>query len=425
MIDIKELRSRPAELKELIERKNVRVDFERILGLDETRRELIGETEKLKAERNAASRDIARLQKEKQDASAAIAATRETGDRIKALDQELKALEEEQRQLLLAIPNAPHPEVPVGNDEEANVFVREWGEKAPAPEWLKDHLSWGEAEGFYDFPRGAKLSGSGFPLYTGPGAKLERALIQFMLDLQSGENGYTEVSTPFLVNSASMTGTGQLPKMAEDMYYCERDDLWLIPTAEVPITNIHAGEVLDAKKLPMKFCGYSPCFRREAGSYGRDVRGFLRTHQFNKVELVKLARPENSYEELEKLLNDAESVLQKLGLHYRVLTLCSGDTSFASAKTYDIEVWSPAEGKYLECSSCSNFEDFQARRANIRFKEGSGKPRFVHTLNGSGLATSRLIVALVEACQQEDGSLLLPEVLRPYLGTERLRGPAA
>ncbi|MCA9785880.1 MAG: serine--tRNA ligase [Candidatus Delongbacteria bacterium] len=420
MLDIKQIRSEPEELQRRINTKNVTVDFSEILGLDEKRRTLIVEVESLKAERNTASREIAAAQKRGENAEGAMAETRRIAERIRELDLQLKELEETQQNLLMVIPNAPHASVPVGHSDKENRVEREWGSKKTQNFQVLDHIRLGESLGLFDFPRGTKISGSGFPLYTGLGARLERAIINFMLDLQSREHGYTEVMPPFVVNSASMTGTGQLPKMHDDMYHCERDDLWLIPTAEVPITNIHAGEILDAADLPVRYCGYSPCFRREAGSYGRDVRGFLRTHQFNKVELVKLTRPEESWEELEKLTANAETVLRKLDLHYRVLTLCTGDTSFASAKTYDLEVWSPGEQRYLECSSCSNFEDFQARRANIRFKEAGGKPRFVHTLNGSGLATSRLIVALLETWQREDGGLEIPPPLRPFMGVDSI-----
>lgn len=420
MLDIKRIRTETEDLQRRINTKNAQVDFAPILELDEKRRTLIVETEALKAERNTASKEIAAVQKAGGNAESAMAETRRIAERIRELDLQLKDLEEAQQKLLLVIPNAPHESVPVGRNETENRIEREWGTKVHHAFPVMDHIRFGESLGLFDFPRGTKISGSGFPLYTGLGARLERAIINFMLDLQSREHGYTEVSTPFVVNSASMTGTGQLPKMHDDMYHCERDDLWLIPTAEVPITNIHADEILDAAELPKLFCGYSPCFRREAGSYGRDVRGFLRTHQFNKVELVKLTRPEESWEELEKLTANAEEVLKRLDLHYRVLTLCTGDTSFASAKTYDLEVWSPGEQRYLECSSCSNFEDFQARRANIRFKEGAGKPRFVHTLNGSGLATSRLIVALLERWQREDGGLVIPPPLRAFFGADSI-----
>jgi len=420
MLDIKRIRTEAEELQRRINTKNVRVDFSEILGLDEKRRALIGEVEALKADRNTASKEIAAVQKGGGNAEPAMAETRRIAERIRELDVQLKELEDTQQNLLLVIPNAPHESVPVGHSDKENRVEREWGTKVVHSFAVKDHISLGESLGLFDFPRGTKISGSGFPLYTGLGARLERAIINFMLDLQSREHGYLEVSTPFVVNTASMTGTGQLPKMHDDMYHCERDDLWLIPTAEVPITNIHAGEILEASELPKLFCGYSPCFRREAGSYGRDVRGFLRTHQFNKVELVKLTRPEESWDELEKLTANAEEVLKRLELHYRVLTLCTGDTSFASAKTYDLEVWSPGEQRYLECSSCSNFEDFQARRANIRFKDPGEKPRFVHTLNGSGLATSRLIVALLESWQREDGGLVIPPPLRAFFGADSI-----
>ncbi len=416
MIDIKRLRENPAALAALIETKNVKVDFEAILELDARRRELIAEADQLKATRNTVSREIAELQKAKQDAGERIASMKTVSDRIKAIDGEIKELDTRQNELLLAIPNAPHPSAPVGRNELDNVVERDWGQKPEFAFAVRDHLELGSLHDIIDFPRGSKIAGSGFPLYKGLGARLERALINFMLDLHTAEHGYREIFPPFLASAESMTATGQLPKMAEDMYYAEKDELYLIPTAEVPITNIHRDEILDADDLPVCYCGYSACFRREAGSYGRDVRGFLRTHQFNKVELVKFVHPDHGYEELAKLLDNAEEVLRRLGLHYRVLRLCTGDLSFASATTYDIEVWSPAEQKYLECSSCSSFEDFQARRGAMRYKEKGGKAQPCHTLNGSGLATSRLIVALLECYQQEDGSILLPKALHPYMG---------
>ncbi len=421
MLDIRRIREAADELRDSIRRKQVDPDLAGILGLDRRRRELIAEADELKAERNRASREIAALQKAGKDASGNIAAMKRVAARIKEIDQELKQLEAEQRELLLILPNPPHFSAPEGRGEADNVVLRSWGERPEFAFPVLDHIELGERLDILDFPRGAKIAGSGFPLYIGAGARLERALINFMLDFQTGERGYTEVFPPFLASRESMTATGQLPKMEDDMYFCPRDELYAIPTAEVPITNIHRDEILEAERLPLNYCGYSACFRREAGSYGREVRGFLRVHQFNKVELVKFVRPETSYDELERLLGDAEEILRRLGLHYRVVELCSGDLSFASAKTYDLEVWSPAEERYLECSSCSNFEDFQARRGGIRFKEKGGKARPLHTLNGSGLATSRLIVSLLESGQDEDGGIRLPEVLQPYMGgLERL-----
>ncbi len=343
-------------------------------------------------------------------------------DTIKEKDEIIRSLDSDIENILLFIPNIPHSSVKIGKDSSENTEVRSWGrdlhfgpETEEADFEIKDHVTLGKKLGILDFERAAKISGSGFPLYIGKGAILERGLIQFMLNYHIEKHGYTEVSTPFIVNRDSMRGTGQIPKLEEDMYHCEEDDLFLIPTAEVPITNIFRNEMLNVKDLPIKFCGYSPCFRREAGSYGKETKGFLRVHQFNKVEMVKFSLPENSYDELELLVNDAEDILKALEIPYRVLALCTGDLSFSAAKCYDIEVYSPAEKKWLEASSCSNFEDFQARRANIRFKrDPKSKPEFVHTLNGSGLATSRLMVALLENYQTSEGKIIVPKVLQPY-----------
>jgi len=416
MLDLRRIRENPEAVLTALRTKNPALALDEVLDLDARRLELLRESEALKASRNAQSKAIGDLQKAGQDASAAMAATRELGERIKALDTELKDVDERQSALLMRLPNTPHPDTPLGRDERDNVEVARWGTRPEFPFTPKDHLALGEALDILDFPRGAKIAGSGFPVYKGLGARLERALINFMLDLQTLEHGYREVFPPFLANRESMTATGQLPKMEEDMYHAGKDDLFAIPTAEVPITNLHRDEVLAGEDLPVRYAGYSACFRREAGSYGRDVRGFLRVHQFNKVELVAFTRPEDSDATLEALRGHSEEVLRRLGLHYRVLALCTGDLSFASARTYDLEVWSPAEGKFLECSSCSTFTDFQARRGNMRFKDKGGKPQFLHTLNGSGLATSRLIVALMETFQREDGGITVPEALRPYLG---------
>jgi seryl-tRNA synthetase len=416
MLDIRRIRENTQEVAAGLAAKRVQADLEAILAVDARRRELMQEAEGLKAKRNAVSKEIAELQRAKEDASERIASMRTVSDRIKQIDQDIKELDEQQHAMVMVLPNTPGPHAPAGQSEADNKVIGEWGEKPVYDFELKDHLTLAEEHDILDFSRGAKLSGSGFPVYKGLGARLERALINFMLDLQTGEHGYTEVFPPFLVNAESMTATGQLPKMAEDMYHMEKDGLYAIPTAEVPLTNLHRDEIIDAAKLPVKYAGYSACFRREAGSYGRDVRGFLRVHQFNKVELVQFVEPEKSYEELDKLRGHAEEVLRRLGLHYRILDLCTADLSFASARTYDLEVWAPAEGKYLECSSCSNFEDFQARRGNMRCRVKGEKPRFMHTLNGSGLATSRVIVALLESNQQPDGSIRIPDVLRPYMG---------
>ncbi|MDP2361480.1 MAG: serine--tRNA ligase [bacterium] len=416
MLDLRRIREKPEAVLAALRTKSPELDLDEILALDGRRLALLQESEKLKAVRNAESRAIAEVQRAGGDAASRIAAMREVGERIKAVDAELKEVDERQGWLLMRLPNTPHPETPVGRDERDNVVVAEWGEKPPFAFTPRNHLELGEALDILDFPRGAKIAGSGFPVYKGLGARLERALINFMLDLQTGEHGYTEVFPPFLANRESMTATGQLPKMEEDMYHCGKDELFAIPSAEVPITNLHRDEVLPGESLPLRYAGYSACFRREAGSYGKEVRGFLRVHQFNKVELVQFVRPEESDAALNALRGHAEEVLRRLGLHYRVLALCTGDLSFASARTYDLEVWSPAEGRYLECSSCSSFADFQARRGNMRYKDKGGKPQFLHTLNGSGLATSRLIVALLETWQTEDGGVTVPPALRPWMG---------
>lgn len=416
MLDLRRIREAPDEILRALRTKSPQVDLDEVLSLDGRRLQLMQESEGLKAERNRVTREIAELQKRQEDAGALIAAMREVGERVKALDADLKEVDERQQYLLMRLPNTPHPDTPVGADERGNVEIARWGEKPVFAFTPKSHLELGESLDILDFPRGAKIAGSGFPVYKGQGARLERALINFMLDLQTLEHGYTEIFPPFLANRESMTATGQLPKMEDDMYFCGRDELFAIPTAEVPITNLHRDEVLAGEDLPVRYAGYSACFRREAGSYGRDVRGFLRVHQFNKVELVQFTRPEHSDAALESLRGHAEEVLRRLGLHYRVLALCTGDLSFASARTYDLEVWSPAEGKFLECSSCSTFTDFQARRGSMRFKDKGGKPQFLHTLNGSGLATSRLIVALLESYQDARGGITVPMALRPWLG---------
>ena len=401
MLDLKFIRENPDIVRRAIELKGEKDHVDEILRLDARRRELIKKGDMLKARRNDVTEEIANLKKQGKDATELIEEMRKVSDEIKAIDSELKKVELELENFLLWVPNIPHESVPIGKDKEDNVVVRTWGEIQEFDFEIKDHLTLGKKLGIIDFECGAKLTGSGFPVYIGKGATLERALINFMLDLHIQKHGYVEVFPPFLVNEASMRGTGQIPKLKDDMYYCPEDDLYLIPTAEVPVTNIHRDEILDISELPKKYVAYSACFRREAGSWGRETRGFLRVHQFNKVELVKFTTPESSYDELEALVRDAEEVLQLLNIPYRVVLLCTGDMSFSSAKTYDIEVWSPAEKKWLEASSCSNFEDFQARRMNIRFRrDKKSKPEFVHTLNGSGLATSRLMVALLENYQK-------------------------
>lgn len=417
MLDLKFIRENPEVVKNAISLKGEKDTVDEILKLDERRRELIKKGDALKARRNDVTEEIANLKKQGKDATDLIEEMRKVSDEIKSIDAELKKVETELENLLLWLPNIPHSSVPIGKDAGDNVVVRVWGEIPEFDFEIKDHLTLGKKLGIIDFERGAKLTGSGFPLYIGKGATLERALINFMLDLHIQKHGYTEVFPPFLVNEASMRGTGQIPKLNDDMYYCPEDDLYLIPTAEVPVTNIHRDEILDISELPKKYVAYSACFRREAGSWGRETKGFLRVHQFNKVELVKFTTPETSYDELESLVKDAEEVLQLLNIPYRVVLLCTGDMSFASAKTYDIEVWSPAEKKWLEASSCSNFEDFQARRMNVRFRrDKKSKPEFVHTLNGSGLATSRLMVALLENYQTPEGKVIVPKVLHKYTG---------
>ncbi len=420
MLDLQFIREHPEEVKRNARRKHVDVDIDRLLELDQHRRRAITESQHLKEQRNRVSKEIAQRKKSGEDATELIAEMQTVARRIKELDTTIRELEEQIEAILLRIPNMLHESVPDGEDAADNVVVRTWGEPA-TDEWRKPHWELMTRLELADFERGAKISGSGFPLYVGKGAQLERALINFMLDLHTRQHGYEELFPPFLVNTASMIGTGQLPKFEEDMYRCRDDELYLIPTAEVPLTNIHRDEILTSAELPKKICGYSACFRREAGSYGVETRGLLRLHQFNKVELVKFTRPEESYEELESLVRDAEEVLQLLGLPYRVVLLCAGDSTFATAKTYDIEVWAPGVQRWLEVSSCSNFEDFQARRANIRYRpQPHQKPQFVHTLNGSGVATPRLMAALLEHYQLPDGHIEIPEVLHQYLPFDRI-----
>jgi seryl-tRNA synthetase len=418
MLDVKYLRNHFQEVKEkLLKRGEDLTNIDRFEELDKKRRGLIAKAEELKNKRNEVSQQIAVLKREKKDADHLIAEMRDVGDRIKAMDDEIRQVEEELNALLLSIPNVPHESVPVGKSEEDNVEVRKWGEPRSFSFEPKPHWDIAEQLGILDFERAAKVTGSRFVFYKGLGARLERALINFMLDVHIEEFGYQEILPPYLVNRASMTGTGQLPKFEEDAFRIETDDYFLIPTAEVPVTNLHRDEILSAEDLPIYYVAYSACFRAEAGSAGRDTRGLIRQHQFNKVELVKFVKPEDSYDELEKLTNQAERILQLLGLPYRVVCLCTGDLGFSSAKTYDIEVWLPSYGTYREISSCSNFEAFQARRANIRFRrEPKAKPEYVHTLNGSGLAIGRTVAAILENYQQEDGTVVIPEVLRPYMG---------
>ncbi len=422
MIDIKKLRDDFDKTANELARRGVEKErLEKARDLDSKRRQLVGETETLKAKRNSASKEIGKIAKEGGDIAAAKEEMRKVGDRIAEIDKELAEVDKSLRETLLMIPNIPAPEIPTGMDSSANIVVRKVGEWKDPDFKILDHMAVGEKLGIFDFPRGVKLTGTGFPIILGQGAKLQRALIQYMLDLHCQKQGYTEMLPPFVVNSDSMTGTGQLPKFAEDLYHCEIDDFWLIPTAEVPVTNYYRDDILDGRKLPIKLTAYTPCFRREAGSAGKMTRGMLRVHQFDKVEMVNFVHPEHSFEQLEILVKEAEDVLTGLGLHFRVLQLCSGDMGFSAAKCYDLELWAPGEEQWLEVSSCSCFTDYQARRLNCRFKDADGKTKFVHTLNGSGVALPRLMVALLEQHQNADGSVTIPEALRPYMnGQEKL-----
>jgi seryl-tRNA synthetase len=417
MLDVKFVRENIGLVRRMLNNRQSDLELQPILELDEKRRRILVDVEEKKHQRNVASEEISRLKKEKKDASGLVEQMKQLGVEIKALDQQLAEVEQNFRDFLLIIPNVPDESVPVGRDEKDNFEVRTWGEKPVFDFEPKPHWEIGERLGILDFERGAKITGARFTLYWGAAAALERALISFMLDVHTKSHGYTEVLPPFMVNSNSMRGTGQLPKFKEDLFKLEGWDYWLVPTAEVPVTNIHSGEILEESDLPRYYTAYTPCFRSEAGSHGKDTRGLIRQHQFNKVELVKFTKPEDSYIELENLLKNAETILQELGIHYRVVLLCTGDMGFSSSKTYDIEVWLPGQNTYREISSCSNFEDFQARRANIRFRrKGRSRTDLVHTLNGSGLAVGRTVVAVLENFQQQDGTVLIPEVLRPYLG---------
>lgn len=416
MLDMKLIRENLEETEQRLRSRGGDSYLDGFKELDEKRRTLLREGESLKALRNTVSDEIAKI-KDKSQAQDKILEMREVSNRIKVLDEELKQVDEDLQGFLLTVPNLPHLDTPSGLSEHDNVEIRTWGSAPQFSFTAKPHWEIGEELGILDFECGAKLTGARFTLYRGAGARLERALINFMLDLHTGQHGYEEVLPPFLVNRESMTGTGQLPKFEEDLFKTVDPDFFLIPTAEVPVTNIHRSEILKKSDLPICYAAYTPCFRREAGSYGKDTRGLIRQHQFNKVELVKFAHPSESDQELEKLTTDAEKVLQLLGLHYRVMLLCSGDIGFSAAKTYDIEVWLPGQSCYREISSCSTFGDFQARRAGIRFREEEkSKPEFVHTINGSGLAVGRTLLAVLENYQQEDGSVIVPEALRPYMG---------
>ena len=417
MLELKYTREHLEEVKEKIGRRGQTVDWERFAKLDAERREILQESESLRAKRNQVSDLIAEKKKKKLDAREEIAAMKEVSNRIKELESGLAEKEEALQGIMLTIPNIPHESVVVGQGEGDNPEIRKWGKIPEFSFKPQPHWDIGEALDILDFDRGAKITGARFTLYKGLGARLERALLNFMLDLHTSEHGYQEVLPPFLVNRKSMTGTGQLPKFEEDLFKLSDPDYFLIPTAEVPVTNIHQDEILAEEDLPLCYTAYTPCFRKEAGSYGKDTRGLIRQHQFNKVELVKFTTPETSYEELEKLTRHAEEVLRRLGIPYRVIMLCTGDLGFSASKTYDLEAWLPGQGVYKEISSCSNFEDFQARRANIRYRpKGRKGTEFVHTLNGSGLAIGRTLVAVLENFQQEDGSVLVPEALRPYMG---------
>ena len=427
MLELSFVRDNLEQVRRMMRERGMADTLDNFEELDRERRRLLGEVERRKAHRNKSSEQIAVLKKQKQDASARIQEMKLLGEEIKQFEQQVRQAEEKVRELLLEVSNIPHSSVPVGGGAHENKEVRRWGEPENFDFEPKAHWDLGPSLGILDFERAAKIAGGRFAVYFGVGAKLERALANFMLDIHTGEHGYTEVLPPFLVNSASCYGTGNLPKFADDLFHLEGTDYWLIPTAEVPLTNLHRDEILEADRLPVRYSAWTACFRSEAGSYGKDVRGIIRQHQFQKVELVTFSLPERSFDELEALTSHAETVLQRLGLPYRVVVLCTGDMGFASAKTYDIEVWLPSSGEYKEISSCSNFGDFQARRANLRFRRGKGgKTELVHTLNGSGLAVGRTWLAILENYQQADGSVVIPEALRPYLGgQERILPPSA
>ncbi|VEF50034.1 seryl-tRNA synthetase [Bacillus freudenreichii] len=424
MLEIRILRGNLEEVKKKLQHRGEDLgDLDRFEELDQKRRGIIVQAEQLKSRRNEVSEKIAQLKKDKQNTDDLIVEMREVGQQIKQLDGELRSAEDELERILMSIPNIPHESVPVGETEDDNVEIRKWGEVRDFSFEPKPHWDLATELGILDFERAAKVTGSRFVFYKGLGARLERALINFMLDLHVEEHGYEEMLPPYLVNRASMTGTGQLPKFAEDAFHIESEDFFLIPTAEVPVTNYHRDEIIDGSRLPLNYAAYSACFRSEAGSAGRDTRGLIRQHQFNKVELVKFVRPEDSYDELEKLTGHAEKVLQLLKLPYRVMSMCTADLGFTAAKKYDLEVWIPSYDTYREISSCSNFEAFQARRANIRFRsEPKAKPQHVHTLNGSGLAIGRTVAAILENYQREDGTVEIPEVLRPYMRNKEVIG---
>ena len=422
MLDLKFIRQNPDTVRRMLKDRRVDVGLDQLIDTDQQWLEAQKNVEDLRQQQNAVSKEIGQLKKNRQDASGQIADMKQVSDQIKQLNEHTQQLKQEVNRILMYLPNLPDQSVPIGVDESDNPEIKSWGENPTFDFTPKPHWDLAAQHGLIDFQRAAKVSGSNFALFTGVGARLERALINFMLDLHITKHGYTEVSPPFVANRPTMTGTGQLPKFEEDMYRCDQDsdnpdsDLFLIPTAEVPVTNLLADEILDDEQLPIYYTAYTPCFRREAGSYGKDTRGLVRLHQFDKVEMVKFTSPETSYDEHESLLQDAEDVVQALGLPYRVISLCTGDLGFSAAKCYDIEVWAAGQERFLEISSCSNFEDFQARRANIRYRPGKGaKPELVHTLNASGLALPRVMIALLENNQQADGSIRLPVVLQPYM----------
>ena len=423
MLNIKRVRENPEEVREGLRKRSGEYDIDSVLQIDDQSRALLAEVEEKKAEKNRVSKEIPLKKKKGEDVSEIFESMRKLSDEIKGYDERLRKKKKKMRDALLNIPNIPHPSVPVGKDDAENVELRKFGTPTSFDFEPKAHWDLGTDLGLLDFDRGAKLSGARFTVMTGKGARLERAIYNFMLDLHTLDQSYTEIEPPYLVNRASMTGTGQLPKFEEDMYHCEADDLFLIPTAEVPVTNLYRDDILEEKDLPVYLTAFTPCFRREAGSAGRDTRGIVRQHQFDKVELVKFVEPATSYDELEKLTDDAEEVLRRLGLPYRVVQLCTGDLGFSSAMTHDIEVWMPSYGRYVEISSCSNFEDYQARRANIRYRDSKGKTQFVHTLNGSGLAVGRTWAAIVENYQNADGSITIPDVLVPFFGADRIEAP--
>lgn len=416
MLDLKFVRGNPQKVQDVLTSRGIKYSLKDFIRLDEQRREKLFNVEQMKNRRNVVSEEIGRLKKAGKDVPDMVMEMRDLSRAIKEKDEEIKNVEGRLKKVLLDIPNIPHESVPVGKDAADNTVVRKWGKQrnfgfTPSPHW-----EIGESLNILDFERGGKVTGTRFCFYKGLGARLERALISFMLDLHTGEHGYTEIFPPFMVNRQSMIGTGQLPKFAEDMFKIEGTEYYLIPTAEVPVTNLYGNEILDGGKLPISHCAYSACFRAEAGAAGRDTRGLIRLHQFNKVELVKFCKPGEAYDELEKLTGHAEKVLQLLGLAYRVVVLCTGDLGFSAAKTYDLEVWLPSYSDYKEISSCSNFGDFQARRAGIRYRNDKGKAELVHTLNGSGLAIGRTVAAIIENYQEADGTIIIPEVLRPYMG---------